>query len=181
MPGPRRSESNASSPGAESIQAILRVEKEDRDGLGPAHRIFHALGAFFGTAYFIVVQCLIVLLWISLNSAGSLRSWSVDPFPFPLLATFLSLEAVLLTSCVLIRQNAMDRTSERRNNLELQINLLAEKEATRALDLLHRIGARLEIPEARDRQSLELAKETPVDEMARDLRDLEKAAEEKNK
>ena len=141
--------------------------------------MFHALGAFFGTVYFIAFQCVTVVIWIGLNSAGSLHPWSIDPFPFPLLATFLSLEAVLLTSCVLIRQNAMDRTSERRDNLELQINLLAEKEATRALDLLHRIGMHLQIPEVGDQQSVELAKETSVDEIARDLKQREKAAEDK--
>jgi uncharacterized membrane protein len=47
-----------------------------------------------------------------------------DPFPFPLLAVFPALEAVLLTSFVLIRQNTMDLRSERRNHLDLQINML---------------------------------------------------------
>jgi uncharacterized membrane protein len=169
--------SEPSSPAADSIETILEIEKEDREELAPANRFFHALGAFFGTVYFIVFQCAIVASWIGLNSVASLRSWAIDPFPFPLLATFLSLEAVLLTSCVLIRQNAMDRTSERRDNLELQINLLAEKEATRSLDMLHRIGKHLQIPKLGDHQSIELAKETPIDEIARDLKEREKAAE----
>src|SRR5882757_8638639 len=94
---------------------------------------------FFGTTYFVSVQCLAVCLWVALNGmAGSHQA--IDPYPFPLLATFLSLEAVLLTSCVLIRQNAIDRTSERRDHLELQINLLAEKESTRSLEILQRIA-----------------------------------------
>ena len=177
MSGPGKPVSRAESPAADSIETILEIEKEDREELAPAHRLFHALGAFFGTIYFIAFQGVIVASWIGLNSAASLRPWAIDPFPFPLLATFLSLEAVLLTSCVLIRQNAMDRTSERRDNLELQINLLAEKEATRALDMLHRIGRHLEIPDVGDHQSVELAKETPVDEIARNLKEREKAAE----
>ena len=168
----------AGSPAADSIETILEIEKKDREELAPTHRILHALGAFFGTVYFIAFQAVAVAIWIGLNSVASLRSWAIDPFPFPLLATFLSLEAVLLTSCVLIRQNSMDRTSERRDNLELQINLLAEKEATRALDLLHRIGEHLQIPELGDRQSLELAQETPVEQIAHDLKEREKAEEE---
>jgi uncharacterized membrane protein len=63
-----------------------------------------------------------------------------DEYPFPLLATTLALEAVLLTSCVLIRQSLIDRTLERRDHLELQINLLAEREATRSLRILQRIA-----------------------------------------
>jgi uncharacterized membrane protein len=82
---------------------------------------------------------------------------------------------------VLIRQNAIDRTSERRNHLELQINLLAEEEATKSLDLLQRIAERLDVPFERDRKSVELANKTPVDEIARDLRAREKLGREKTK
>jgi uncharacterized membrane protein len=90
------------------------------------------------------------------------------------LATFLSLEAVLLTSCVLIRQNAIDRTSARRDHLELQINLLAEQEATPSLDMLQRIADHLHVPNRKDAQGEELAEDTAVDEIARDLKAREK-------
>jgi uncharacterized membrane protein len=96
-----------------------------------------------------------------------MRDSPIDPYPFPLLATFLSLEAVLLTSCVLIRQNAIDRTSARRDHIELQINLLAEQEATRSLDILQRIADHLNVPNVKDAQGEELAEDTPVDEIAR--------------
>ncbi|ABE64638.1 membrane protein-like protein [Nitrobacter hamburgensis X14] len=109
-----------------NIEAILRFEKEDEKELALHHRIFHAIGWFFGTTHFLSAQCLAVCLWIALNSLVSSHQ-AIDPYPFPLLATFLSLEVVLLTSCVLMRQNAIDRTSERRDHLELQINLLAEQ------------------------------------------------------
>jgi uncharacterized membrane protein len=81
---------------------------------------------------------------------------------------------VLLTSCVLIRQNAIDRTSERRDHLELQINLLAEQETTRSLDMLRRIADHLKVANARDLQGEELAKDTAIDEIARDLKAREK-------
>jgi len=104
-----------------------------------------------------------------------MRESPIDPYPFPLLATFLSLEAVLLTSCVLIRQNAIDRTSARRDHIELQINLLAEQEATRSLDMLQRIADHLNVPNVKDAQGEELAEDTPVDEIARDLKAREKS------
>jgi len=150
-----------------NIEAILRLEKQDAQELALHHRIFHAVGWFFGTAYFLSAQCFAVCVWVLLNST---MDRAIDPFPFPLLATFLSLEAVLLTSCVLIRQNAIDRTSERRDHLELQINLLAEQEATRSLDMLQRIAEHLNVPNAKDLQGQELAEDTAVDELARDLK-----------
>lgn len=175
LPSPREPAND--SPAADSIETILKLEKEDEQELAPVHRLFHAVGAFFGTIYFILFQVLIVTGWIVANSLPVLRAWAIDPFPFPLLATFLSLEAVLLTSCVLIRQNAMDRTSERRDYLELQINLLAEKEATRTLHLLHRMAQHLRMPDAGDRQTAELAKETPVGQIVRDIKKRENEAE----
>ena len=97
-----------------------------------------------------------------------------DEYPFPLLATILALEAVLLSSCVLIRQNATDRILGRRDHLELQINLLAEREATRSLRILQRIAKRLDV-DGEDCELDELARETSADEIAKEIRQREKA------
>lgn len=104
--------------------------------------------------------------------------WRFDEYPFPLLSLVLALEAVLLTSCVLIRQNISDRAFERRNHLELQINLLAERESTLSLALLQRIAAHLKCPVENDAQCEELADETEVDEIAQDLRAQQEAGDE---
>jgi uncharacterized membrane protein len=104
------------------------------------------------------------------------QSWHFDEFPFPLLSAVLALEAVLLTSCVLIRQNVIDQTSERRNHLDLQINLLAEREATTSLDILQRIAAHLRVLAKEDAEE-DLADETSVDDIARDLRAREEIQE----
>ena len=167
MTGHRSPRTAAPSQARNNIEAILRLEKEDEQKLALHHRFFHAIGWFFGTTYFLSAQCIAVGLWVALNSA--LHN-AIDPHPFPLLATFLSLEAVLLTSCVLIRQNAISRTSERRDHLELQINLLAEQEATRSLDMLQRIANHLNVPNVTDSQGEELAEETAIDVIARDLK-----------
>jgi 3-oxoacyl-ACP reductase-like protein len=76
-----------------------------------------------------------------------------------LLSAFLALEAVLLTSFVLIRQNAIDERSERRNHLELQINLLAEKEANSILEKLDAIAERFGIDLSQATETTELAKD----------------------
>jgi uncharacterized membrane protein len=160
---------------AENIDAILRVEKQDEEALAVHHRIFHWIGWFVGTIQFIVLQCAFVLCWIVFNL--NFTHLAFDEYPFPLLATILALEAVLLTSCVLIRQSTIDRTLERRDHLELQINLLAEREATRSLRILQRIAKRLDVDDAEDCTSDELARETSIDQIARDLREREKKEE----
>jgi uncharacterized membrane protein len=165
-------------PARRNIESIIQLEKEDEAKLLPHHRLFHGIGWFVGTLYFVTFQIMMVAGWIALNTTSATHGWAFDKYPFPLLSIILALEAVLLTSCVLMRQNAIDQISERRNHLDLQINLLAEEEATKSLDLLQRIAERLGVPFEKDRKSIELANETPVDEIARDLRAREKQEEE---
>jgi uncharacterized membrane protein len=158
---------------AKNIESILKLEKEDERELTAFHRVSHAVGWFVGTIYFVLFQCIFVLLWIALNTHLLGNGHPFDPHPFPLLSTVLALEAVLLTSFVLIRQNAIDLRSERRNHLDLQINLLAEKEATSILKILHEIADHLEIDVSAD---AELAEDTAIESIARDLRSREKKA-----
>ncbi len=157
-------------PSAQNIDAILRLERQDEETLAVHHRIFHWIGWFVGTIQFIFLQCAFVIGWVILSRL--LPHPAFDEYPFPLLATILALEAVLLTSCVLIRQGLIDRTLERRDHLELQINLLAEKEATRSLRILQRIARKLDVEDIDDGRD-ELASETSVDQIAQDLRDRE--------
>jgi uncharacterized membrane protein len=46
----------------------------------------------------------------------------IDPFPFTFLTLVVSLEAIFLSTFILISQNHDTRISERRNHLDLQIN-----------------------------------------------------------
>jgi uncharacterized membrane protein len=130
------------------------------------------VGGFVGTIYFVVLQCFAVLAWIWSN-VRIFGNAPFDPYPFPLLSTMLALQAVLLTSFVLIRQNAIDRRSERRNHLDLQINLLAEKEATSILNVVREIAEHLDVDVTPDPEREELARDTPVESIARHLRSKE--------
>jgi uncharacterized membrane protein len=82
---------------------------------------------------------------------------------------------------VLIRQSVIDQTLERRDHLELQINLLAEREANKILRILQQIARKLNIDHDEDCGPDELARETSVDEIARDLGEREKAKSAKSR
>jgi uncharacterized membrane protein len=129
------SRSNRRQTVSKNIESIIKLEEEDERQLSSLHRVSRKIGWFVGTIYFVISQVVLVALWVLWNAHATIR---FDPHPFPLLSAVLSLEAVLLTSFVLIRQNAMDLQSERRNHLDLQINLLVEKEATSILKALRR-------------------------------------------
>jgi uncharacterized membrane protein len=175
--GPRsRTEPAVEIPGttARNIESILSLEQEDREDLSLLHRVSHAVGWFVGTIYFALSQCVAILGWVLLNAGPIRLPHPFDPYPFPLLSVGLAMEAVLLTSFVLIRQNAIDRLSERRNHLDLQINMLAEEEVTTILNLLRGVAAKLDIDLSDHQESEEQAKETPVENIAKDLRSREK-------
>jgi uncharacterized membrane protein len=155
---------------ARNIESILKLEHDDQQSMSALQKSFHAVGWFVGTVYFIILQCVCLIAWVMLN-AGSLSLTSpFDPYPFPLLSAVLALEAVLLTSFVLIRQSANDLQSDRRNHLDLQINLLAEEEATAILRLLRKVAHKLDVEGAQEHKDAALAGETDVENIAQHIR-----------
>jgi uncharacterized membrane protein len=160
---------------ARNIEAILKLEKDGQSGLSPTHRVFHKVGWFVGTVYFSIFQCLGLLFWIGLNAGTEALRQPFDPYPFPLLSALLSLEAVFLTSFVLIRQTAIDMQAERRNHLDLQINMLAEEEATAILRLLRQLAEHLDLDQ-RSGHAEETTRESPVENIARHLKARETTA-----
>jgi uncharacterized membrane protein len=165
-----RPSKNREGASAKNIATILSLEKIDRKELGLADRLSHQIAHFVGTVYFVLFECLLVLLWLAVNVGPLKVNAAFDPYPFPLLSVVLTLEAVLLTSFVLIRQSALNLQSERRNHLELQINMLAEEEATESLKILRLIAQRLNVDDDDYERSAELAEKTPVQSIARDLK-----------
>jgi uncharacterized membrane protein len=69
-----------------------------------------------------------------LNIYGWISHW--DPYPFVLLNLVLSFQAAFATPIILMSENRQSRLDERRNHLDLQINLLAEQKSTEQLRLL---------------------------------------------
>jgi uncharacterized membrane protein len=149
-----------------NIAAILKLEKEEERELSSLHRASHKVGWFVGTVYFVTTQLALVAIWVLWN----IYQPAFDPYPFPLLSTVLALEAVLLTSFVLIRQNSMDLRAERRNHLDLQINLLAEKEASSILNALNEIAARFDVDLSTRAGQPESLKDMPIESIAHDLK-----------
>ena len=83
-----------------------------------------------------------------------------------LLTTIVSLEAIFLTLFVLISQNRMSQEADKRAELDLQVNVLAERETTMILRNLRDIAAHLGIKSAASRELVELLKETKLDELS---------------
>lgn len=130
-------------------------------------RIAAFVARFAGSIWFAVVHLVLVAAWIAINSIPGLPHW--DPYPFTLLTMWASLEGVFIASFILIAQNYAMRLSERRAQLDLQVNLLAEQEATKALELLNEIARQVGARAGDDREVQALAEATRLDALARQI------------
>lgn len=127
-----------------NVETIARLEHATQQSRTRADVVADAIATFCGGMPFVWIHVGVITLWVVFNS---LRLISVDPPPFPLLGTVVSAEAIFLSSFILISQNRQQRAHDRRNHLDLQINLLAEQENSQMLQMLQQIMDRLGIHE----------------------------------
>jgi uncharacterized membrane protein len=102
-------------------------------------------------------------LWVLANVGAIPGIRPFDPFPFPFLTLTVSLEAIFVTLFVLASQNRLSRQADKRAHLDLQIDLLAEREMTAVLRLLLDIAAHLGVEDTVTRDQVrDLAKKTDI-------------------
>lgn len=126
--------------------AILEMQRKVTEARTLAGRIADAVTDFSGSMAFVYVHLIWFSLWILLN-VGIFHIPYIsefDPFPFQFLTMVVSLEAIFLSTFVLISQNRLSEASEKRAELDLQVNLLAEQKATKVLEMLDQITRQLD-------------------------------------
>lgn len=124
-----------------NISAVTEAQKDEVSRRSTLDRLADGVTNFSGSMLFVFIHVVWFGFWVLLNvGLIKIRGLSdFDPFPFGLLTMVVSLEAIFLSTFVLISQNRMARLSERRAELDLHVNLLAEQKATKALEMLDQI------------------------------------------
>ena len=126
--------------------AIIDMQRKITEARSLGGRIADAITDFTGSMAFVFLHVVWFGLWVLLN-IGLIHIPYVsefDPFPFGLLTMIVSLEAIFLSTFVLISQNRLAAAGEKRAELDLQINLLAEQKATKVLEMLDQITEQLD-------------------------------------
>jgi uncharacterized membrane protein len=100
-------------------------------------RVADAFAAAVGSWPFIIAQTVLLTAWVAVNVGLLVYRW--DPYPFILLNLVLSFQAAYASPIIMMSQNRQSKIADRRNQLDLQINLLAEQESTETLRLLRRL------------------------------------------
>src|SRR6266550_1143930 len=104
---------------------------------------------FASSPPFLVVHAIVFIAWILWNVPG-VRLPQFDPYPYGMLTTIVSLEAIFLSIFVLMTQSRESRIAELREELTLQVNLRMEEEITKTLHLVAGLYARLGLKMADD-------------------------------
>jgi uncharacterized membrane protein len=148
---------------AENIEAIIRAEEDALEQRPLADALMEQIGGSVGTIWFVAVHLLAVALWVAVNT-GLIPALAVfDPYPFNFLSTVASVEAVLLVAFVLRKENRMSALADRRAHLDLQVNLLTERETSKIIQLLLKLCEKHGIQQgAGDPEAHELARTTRV-------------------
>jgi uncharacterized membrane protein len=153
-----------------NIEVVATMEEKYLSNRGTGDRVADTVAAFSGSMTFVLLHIVVYALWILINLKLVPFIPAFDPYPFMLLSMVVSLEAIFLSTFVLMKQNRMSKRADSRAHLDLQINLLAEKEMTMVLQMLRQIGDKVGVRDRRlDRELDQLTDETPVEMLAEQI------------
>ena len=131
-------------------------------------RLAAAITRFTGSMRFVYLHLAMFGAWIMANLGVIAGIPQFDP-SFVILAMIASVEAIFLSTFVLISQNRMAALADKRAELDLQISLLAEHEVTKLVAMVSAIADRLDLETEVDQELPELkqdvAPEVVLDEI----------------
>jgi uncharacterized membrane protein len=154
------------------IDSIVRQEEEALERRSSSERLADAVGSFAGSLLFVVLHLLLLVAWLLINSGKITSVRPFDPYPFSLLGVIVAVEAVILSSFILMRQNRMMRRGERRDHLNLQVDLLAEKEITKLLQMVRAICGQMGLQNIMaDKEIRDLSQNTSIESLSQTLED----------
>jgi uncharacterized membrane protein len=153
-----------------NVKAIAKLERNAIQERSPADRLSDGITWVAGSAGFVMAHIVFFTVWITLN-VGLIRSVPIfDPYPFSFLTLVVSLEAIFLAIFVLMSQNRAARLADRRAHLDLQVDLLAERELTVMLHMLRALCAKEKVVlDDVGTDVNDLLEETDVNELASNL------------
>jgi uncharacterized membrane protein len=140
-----------------NITALLERRKHDERKKTREERVADSITRFTGSLLFVYIHLTLFTVWIIWN-LGWLGLPPFDP-TFVVLAMFASVEAIFLSTFVLISQNRMNLEADKRADLDLQISLLTEHEVTRLITLVTAIAKKMNLEDANHPEISELAQD----------------------
>ena len=141
-----------------NIDALRRRREEEEARASAQERLARAITRFSGSMRFVYLHLALYGGWIvaNLGAIPGVSPW--DP-TFVVLAMIASVEAIFLSTFILITQNRMAAAADRRAELDVQISLLAEAEITKLVELVSEIAERMNVPGAEQEEVEEMKRQ----------------------
>ncbi len=154
----------------ESHHKIFHTIKAKADAKRTAtERLADFMTSFFGSFNFLVLNVVLFSGWVLVNTGQIQGLAPFDPFPFNLLTTVVSLEAIILAIFVLISQNRTAKIDDLRDETHLQINLIAEREITKVMKMISILLERQGVDLSKDPELKKLLKPISEEEIEKKL------------
>lgn len=160
-----------------NIRDVYKHRAAYMESASAYERLATTIADVFSRPLSVVLHGVFFLVWTLLNS-HMFGLHAFDPFPFGLLTTIVSLEAIFLTLFVLLSQRHMQQLTDRQSELDLQVNLLAEHELTRVLVAVDLIAKKLEVELPEEEATEELKVNLPPHVL---LQEIEKQEESRGR
>jgi uncharacterized membrane protein len=129
-----------------NISALAERRRREQASASPQDKLAEAISHFAGSIAFVAIHLVLVAGWVAINLKAVPGIGAFDP-SFVILATFASVEAIFLSTFILISQNRASAVADKRADLDLQIGLLAEHEVTHLIKLVTAIAKQLDVRE----------------------------------
>ena len=144
-----------------AIDDILQLESLEKTA---SERIADKIAAFTGSMFFIWLHVVWFGLWIVFNIPW-LGFRPLDPFPFTFLTMVVSLEAIFLSAFILMSENRQGRLADRRSRVNLQVDMIAEREITKLMEVVVEIRNHLGIHRHVDPELDDMQKATNIEHL----------------
>jgi uncharacterized membrane protein len=150
----------------ENIGTIAEFYARHHEQVTTTQAIMEKVALFLGSPSYVAVNVVLIVCWIAANLVAPNLGWTqVDEPPFFWLQGFVSLNAFIISTTVLIRQNRMSRLADHHAHLDLQVNLLTEEKSSKIIALIEELRRDLpNVSNKPDREADELAR--PADARA---------------
>jgi uncharacterized membrane protein len=125
--------------------------------------------ALFGSHIFLFANVLAFITWIIINTGLIPGVKPFDKFPFSLLTTTVSLEAIIVSILVLTSQNRASKVADLREEVQLQVNVLTEEEITKMMGMLVLLLQKNDIPIPDDKRLQELLQDTDIGKIEKSM------------
>jgi uncharacterized membrane protein len=142
-----------------NIEAIVERRRASAAAASMEEKAAAAISKFAGSMMFVYIHLVLFGAWILINVGlvPVIPAWDSS---LVVLAMIASVEAIFLSTFVLINQNRMAAEDDARSDLDLQINLLNEHETTRLIAMVDAIAQHL---------GVDVIHRGEVEEMKRDV------------